>query len=71
LELESPWLLDQLLISVVIQYWVIKSYFSLSQLIVDRLNEFFKNDDQGYFTLANDRNEIIFLRIPSEDEDSI
>jgi hypothetical protein len=69
--LESPWLLDQLLISVVIQYWVIKSYFSLSQLIVDRLNEFFKNDDQGYFTLANDRNEIIFLRIPSEDEDSI
>ena len=53
-----------------IQYWVIKSYFSSSQLIVDRLNEFSQNDDRGYFTLANDYNETKFLRIPSEDEES-
>ena len=53
-----------------IQYWIIKSYFSSSKLVVNRLNEFSKIDDLGYFTLANDHNQTTFLRIPSEDEES-
>ena len=52
------------------QYWIIKTYFSTSKFISNRLNENANNDERNYFSLATDDNETKFLRIPSEDEGS-
>ena len=50
------WHLIFIMLFLYLQYWIIKTFFSSSTFISNRLNEDSNNDERNYFSLATDEN---------------